>query len=149
MKKNLFFVCMMVAMMAASVGLSGCSKSDDGGSGGSVPSEYVGTWKCDEYCPSDNMNLEVAMYEEDGWPPTTVTINGDGTCSGSGMVINGNGTCSIKTGNKWEDGYWAIITFYQNGKMVSTATVETYTNDHRTGYVALQGYPDKLFIFTK
>lgn len=28
MKKNLFFVCMMVAMMAASVGLSGCSKSD-------------------------------------------------------------------------------------------------------------------------
>ena len=146
MKKNLFFVCMMVAMMAASVGLSGCSKSD---SDNVIPGEYVGTWTCDEYCPSDNMNLEVAMYDEDGWPPTTVTINGDGSCSGSGLVINGNGTCSIKTGNKWEDGYWAIITFYQNGKMVSTATVKTYTNDHRTGYVALQGYTDKLFIFTK
>ena len=132
--------------MAASVGLGGCSKSD---SDNVIPGGYVGTWTCDEYCPSDNMNLEVAMYEEDGWPPTTVTINGDGSCSGSGLVINGNGTCSIKTGNKWEDGYWAIITFYQNGKMVSTATVKTYTNDHRTGYVALQGYPDKLFIFTK
>lgn len=146
MKKNLFFVCMMVAMMAASVGLTSCSKSD---SDNVIPGGYVGTWTCDEYCPSDNMNLEVAMYDEDGWPPTTITINGDGSCSGSGLVINGNGTCSIKTGNKWEDGYWAIITFYQNGKMVSTATVKTYTNDHRTGYVALQGYTDKWFIFTK
>lgn len=155
MKKNLYFVCMMVALMAASVNLASCSKSDDGGSGNgggassSIPSDYAGIWKCDEYCPADKTTEIWSMYEEDGWPPTTVTIKGDGSCSGSGMVINGNGTCTIKKGSKMDDGYYAMITFYQDGKVVSTAKVRSYLNDHRTGYVELQGYSDKWFIFKK
>lgn len=152
MKRKLFFVSVMVALVAMSVNLSSCGGDDDssssgGGGGGSIPSEYVGTWKCDHYCPADNMNEEWAMYSEDGWPPTTVTINGDGSWSGSGL-INGNGTCSIKKGSLLDDGYYSMITFYQNGKTV-TAQVKTYLNDHKTGYVLLQGYPDKWFIFKK
>lgn len=46
MKKNVFLLCvMMVAMMAAGVGLTGCSKDDDGGStGGGALSDLTGTW---------------------------------------------------------------------------------------------------------
>ena len=152
MKRSFLFVVMMAVMMAASVNLTSCGGDDDasssGSGGGSIPSAYVGTWTCDEYCPADNTNQLWAMYEDEGWPPTTVTINGDGTCSGSGLVINGSGTCSIKKGSIADDGYYALITFYQGGKSV-TAKVRTYMNDHRTGYVELQGYSDKWFVFKK
>lgn len=136
---------MMAAMVAASVSMTSCSKDY----GGIIPSEYVGTWTCNQYFLDNNHSEKIAMYAEDGYPPTTVTLNGDGTCSGSGMVINGSGTCTIKKGNGWNDGYWAIITFYQNGKAVNTATVKSYTNDRRSGDVLLQGHQDKLFIFKK
>ena len=150
MKRSFLFVVMMAVMMAASVNLTSCGGDDDASSSGgsSIPSAYVGTWTCDEYCPADNTNQLWAMYEDEGWPPTTVTINADGTCSGSGLVINGSGTCSIKKGSIADDGYYALITFYQGGKSV-TAKVRTYMNDHRTGYVELQGYSDKWFVFKK
>ena len=152
MKQRIFTVVMMMAvMMTASVGLASCGGDDasgSGGGGGSIPSAYVGTWTCDQYCPEDNTNYLWAMYEEDGWPPTTVTINGDGSWSGNGL-ISGNGSCSIRQGSIADDGYYALITFYQGGKTVSTAKVRTYLNDHRTGFVELQGYPDKWFVFKK
>jgi hypothetical protein len=145
MKQSIYLLVMTAAIVAASVNMTSCSKSDDD----IIPGYYVGTWTCELYCPANETNMPIVMYAEDGYPPTTVTINGDGTCSGSGMVINGSGTCSVKTGNGWNDGYWAIITFYQNGKTVNTATVKSYKNDHMTGYVLLQGYSDKWFIFKK
>ena len=144
MKKNLFFVCMMVAMMAASVGLTSCSKDDDGGVAGAMTGDIVGTWKCEYYQDGSNYGHFTATSEL-----TTVTLRADGTCDGSGMIINGKGNYTVKTGNKWEDGYWAIFTFTQNGKTVSTATLESFDNDHRTGYVSLSGYGDKWFVFKK
>ena len=152
MKQRIFTVVMIAVMMTASVGLAGCGGDDASGSGGGgignpIPSAYVGTWTCNEYCPEDNTYEIWAMYEEDGWPPTTVTINGDGSWSGNGL-ISGNGSCSIRQGSIADDGYYALITFYQGGKSV-TAKVRTYMNDHRTGYVELQGYSDKWFVFKK
>ena len=46
MKKDLLFVCMMVAMMAASVGLTSCSKSDDQAEKPADPAQTSlnGTW---------------------------------------------------------------------------------------------------------
>ena len=154
MKQRIFTVVMMMAvMMAASMNLTSCGGDDASGSGGGgignpIPSAYVGTWTCNEYCPEDNTYEIWAMYEEDGWPPTTVKINADGSWSGSGL-INGNGDCSVKQGSIEDDGYYALITFRQGGKTVSTAKVRMYLNDHRTGYVELQGYPGKWFIFKK
>jgi len=142
MKQGILFL----AMMAMALVVTSCSKDDDDEI---IPGEFTGKWTCNEYYFTHDSHTVFAMYAEDGYPPTTVTINGDGTCSGSGMVINGSGTCSVKTGNGWNDGYWAIITFYQNGKVVNTATVKSYTNDRRSGDVLLQGHTDKLFIFKK
>ena len=141
-QKSLLSVMMAMVLVATS-----CSKSEDNGS--SIPSDYVGTWTCNEYCQPNNTSLFIAMYAEDGYPSTTVTLNADGTCSGSGLVINGNGTWTIEPGDKFKDGYYAIITFYQNGKVVNTAWVESYMNDHRTGFVRLQNYPDKWFVFKR
>lgn len=65
MKKNLFFVCMMVALMAASVNLTSCSKSD------SDPTEKPadpaqtslnGTW----FCATANHEIEMAMTFDKG-----------------------------------------------------------------------------------
>ena len=129
MKKNVFLLCvMMVAMMAASVGLTSCSKDDDGGVAGAMTGDIVGTWVCDE---------------------AIVTLNADGTCSGSGVVINGNGNFSVKTGNFLKDDYHAVFTFMQNGKTVRTATLVSYTNDHKRGWVKLSGYEGETFIFDK
>lgn len=130
----------MVAMMAASVSVTSCSKDDED----VIPSVYAGTWTCSDFYYTDDIYKGYSMAT-----PTTVTVNGDGTCSGTGLVIDGNGTCSIKTGNGWEVGYWAIITFYQDGKVVNTATVRSYKNDHLTGYVQLQGHDEVMFIFEK
>ena len=65
------------------------------------------------------------------------------------MLINGDGDFTVKTGNKWNDGYWAIIQFSQGGKKISTATLESYDNDRLTGYVDIEGYADKRFVFKK
>ena len=140
---------MMVAMMMASVGLTGCSKDDDGGVAGAMTGDIVGTWTCNQYFYNDDIHTIYSMYAKNGYPPTLVAINSDGTCSGSGMVINGSGTCTIKQGDKRNDDYWAIITFYQNGKVVNRVTVENFTNDHLSGAVILPGHEDKLFIFKK
>lgn len=149
MKKDLLFVCMMVAMMTASVGLTSCSKDDDGGIAGAMTSDIVGTWKCEYYCIDGSSGNQYPMGDNYDLPVTTVTLRADGTCEGSGVIINGKGNFTVKTGKWWEDGYSAIFTFTQNGKTVCTATLESYTNDHRTGYVTVSGNGDKWFVFKK
>lgn len=140
MKQRILSLVVMVAMMAASVSVTSCSKDDDD----VIPSVYAGTWTCDEFYFTDN------RYAGYSIATMTVTLNPDGTWTWSNSkIFDGSGTCSIKTGNVWEDGYCAIITFYQDGKVMTTATVRSYKNDHLTGYVQLQGYDDVMFIFKK
>ena len=146
MKQKILTMVMMAAMVAASVSMTSCG---GGGDDDLIPSEYVGTWTCNQYFYKDDIHTIYSMYAKNGYPPTLVAINSDGTCSGSGMVINGSGTCTIKQGDKRNDDYWAIITFYQNGKVVNRVTVESFTNDHLSGDVILPGHEDKLFIFKK
>lgn len=149
MKKNVFLLCvMMVAMMAASVGLTSCSKDDDGVAG-AMTGDIVGTWRCESYQDGSNDNYLYPMGDDYDLPVTTITLRSDGTCEGSGVIINGKGNYTVVTANGWEDGYWAIFTFTQNGKTVCTATLESYTNDHRTGYVTLSGHGNKWFVFKK
>ena len=149
MKKNVFLLCvMMVAMMAASVGLTSCSKDDDGVAG-AMTGEIVGTWKCEYYCIDGSSGSQYPMGDDYDLPVTTITLRSDGTCEGSGLIVNGKGNYTVKTGKWWEDGYSAIFTFTQNGKTVCTVTLESYNNDHRTGYVTLSGHGNKLFVFKK
>ena len=149
MKKNVFLLCvMMVAMMAANVGLTSCSKDDDGVAG-AMTGEIVGTWKCEYYCIDGSSGSQYPMGDDYDLPVTTITLRSDGTCEGSGLIVNGKGNYTVKTGKWWEDGYSAIFTFTQNGKTVCTVTLESYNNDHRTGYVTLSGHGNKLFVFKK
>lgn len=148
--RNLILGMMAVAaMMATNAGLTSCSKDDDGGAADETTSDFVGTWMCNKYFENGKSSTKYMMYAEDGYPPTKVTLEADGTCSGSGLVINGSGSYTVKTGNGYTDGYWAIFTFTQNGKVVSTDTLKTYTNDRLTGEVRIQGHAGKTFIFTK
>jgi hypothetical protein len=150
MKKNVFLLCvMMVAMMAASVGLTSCSKDDDGGVAGAMTGNIVGTWNCEYYCIDGSSGNQYPMGDDYDLPFTTVTLRADGTCEGSGVIINGKGNYTVVTANGWEDGYWAIFTFTQNGKTVCTATLESYNNDRMTGYVTASGHGDKWFVFKK
>ena len=149
MKKNVFLLCvMMVAMMVASVGLTSCSKDDDGVAG-AMTGDIVGMWKCDYYYIGGNSGNQYPMGDNYDLPVTTVTLRADGTCEGSGLIVNGKGNYTVVTANGWKDGYWAIFTFTQNGKTVCTATLESYNNDHMTGYVTLSGHGDKWFVFKK
>lgn len=146
MKKNVFLLCVM---MAASVGLTSCSKDDDGGVAGAMTGDIVGTWCSEYYQDGCNYDYQYPMGDNYDLPVTTVTLRADGTCEGSGLIVNGKGNYTVVTGNGWEDGYWAIFTFTQNGKTVCTATLESYANDRRTGYVTLSGNGDKWFVFKK
>ena len=149
MKKNVFLLCvMMVAMMAANVGLTSCSKDDDGVAG-AMTGDIVGTWNCDYYSIDGSSGSQYPMGDDYDLPVTTITLRSDGTCEGSGLIVNGKGNYTVKTGKWWEDGYSAIFTFTQNGKTVCTVTLESYNNDHRTGYVTLSGHGNKLFVFKK
>ena len=149
MKKNVFLLCvMMVAMMAASVGLTSCSKDDDGVAG-AMTGDIVGTWKCEYYCIDGSSGSQYPMGDDYDLPVTTITLRSDGTCEGSGLIVNGKGNYTVKTGKWWEDGYSAIFTFTQNGKTVCTVTLESFNNDHRTGYVTVSGHGDKWFVFKK
>lgn len=149
MKKHVFLLCvMMVAMMAANVGLTSCSKDDDGVAG-AMTGDIVGTWNCDYYSIDGSSGTRYPMGDDYDLPMTTVTLRSDGTCEGSGVIINGKGNYTVVTANGWEDGYWAIFTFTQNGKTVCTATLESYTNDRMTGYVTVSGHGNKWFVFKK
>ena len=148
MKKHVFLLIAMVAMMAASVGLTSCSKDDDGVAG-AMTGDIVGTWRCEHYQDGSNYNYQYPMGDDYDLPVTTVTLRADGTCEGSGAIINGKGNFTVKTGSKWEDGYWAIFTITQNSKTVCTATLESFDNDHRTGYVTVSGHGNKWFVFKK
>lgn len=149
MKKHVFLLCvMMVAMMMASVGLTSCSKDDDGVAG-AMTGDIVGTWNCDYYSIDGSSGTRYPMGDDYDLPMTTITLRADGTCEGSGVIINGKGNYTVVTGNGWKDGYWAIFTFTQNGKTVCTATLESYTNDHRTGYVTVSGHGNEWFVFKK
>lgn len=134
--------------MAASVVMTGCRKDDDGYDGG-INDNYVGTWVADMYYENGNNKLLYPMGDLYDLPTITVNLKRNGECSGNGIVLNGKGTFAVKTGNKWDDGYWAIFTFMQNGEVVSTATLTSFTNDHKEGYVKLSGYDGKTFIFKR
>ena len=136
---------MMVAMMAASVGLTSCQKDDVG----DMNSNYVGTWVCDQYYVGNIDNTLYPMGDLYDLPATTVALNGNGSCSGVGIVIDGKGEFTVKGGNWRDDGYWAIFTFTQNGKVVGKATLTSYTNDHKKGYVKIEGYEGKTFVFKR
>lgn len=136
---------MAAALMAASVGLTSCSKDD----AGDMDSEFEGTWKAENYYEGSRDNLLYPMGDLYDLPATTVALNNDGTCSGRGLVINGNGTFTVKKYDWKEVGYWATFTFMQEGKVVCTATLTSYTNDHKKGYVKLSGYDGKTFVFLK
>ena len=138
----------MAAMMTASVGITSCN-NDEGGSPGGIKDEYVGTWVCNDYYVGDRDNLLYPMGDLYDLPTTTVILNSNGKCSGSGIVIDGQGTFSVKSGNVYDDGYWAIFTFKQNGQVVCTATLKTFTNDHKKAWVRLSSYEGKTFIFKK
>jgi hypothetical protein len=135
---------LLLALMAMALVVTSCSKDDES----SVPSGYVGTWKCNSYCAFYNLDVFYMMYAEDGYPPTTVTLNADGTCSGSGMFINGNGTWEIDRDGIVRDLYEARVIFHQKEKN-DTVFLKAEQKDLKTAYVLLPGYPDQWFVFKK
>lgn len=143
MKRILLFMCLMAAVAVTGMGLAGCQND----AAEEIDSDFVGTWKCDRYYVGDEYNVLYPMRND--LPETTVVLNADGTCSGQGVVINGNGSFTIKTYNKNNTGYWAVFTFVQNGETVCTATLVSFTNDHKEGYLKLSGYDNKTFIFKR
>lgn len=96
--------------------MNSCSKDDDDSN---VPDYIVGTWVMDGYYKGDDTHTVWFTYDEDGVTETTVTIKSNGKCSGKGMLINGDGDINVTTGNKWDEGYWAIIRFYNNGRKIT------------------------------
>lgn len=89
MKKNVFLLCVMVAMMVTSVGLTSCSKDDDGVE--VTQSDLNGTWICVNQ--SDRVLMaaltfsssgkEVMAHFEGGWfdckverTPDSMTLTG-------------------------------------------------------------------------
>lgn len=146
--KKTFWICIMVAI--TTLVFNSCSKDDDNGNSSSnVPDYLVGTWVMDGYYKGDDTHSVWYTYEEDGVTETTVSIKSNGKCNGKGLLINGDGEINVTTGNKWDDGYWAIIRFYKSGQITGTATLTSYNNDRLTGYVKIDGYPQKTFIFKK
>ena len=145
MKKKLLIS--SILMTAVAIVMISCSKDDDDDS--NIPDYVVGTWVMDGYYKGDDTHTHWFTYEEDGIQETTITLKKNGKCSGKGMIINGEGDYIVKTGNKWNDGYWAIFQFVQNGSKMTTATLTSFDNDRLTGYVEIDGYDQKLFIFRK
>ena len=145
MKKKLLIS--SILMTAVAIVMISCSKDDDDDS--NIPDDVVGTWVMDGYYKGDDTHTHWFTYEEDGIQETTITLKKNGKCSGKGMLINGEGDYIVKTGNKWNDGYWAIFQFVQNGSKMTTATLTSFDNDRLTGYVEIDGYDQKLFIFRK
>lgn len=144
MKKKLLIS--SILMTAVAIVMISCSKDDDDSN---IPDYVVGTWVMDGYYKGDDTHTHWFTYEEDGIQETTITLKKNGKCSGKGMLINGEGDYIVKTGNKWNDGYWAIFQFVQNGSKMTTATLTSFDNDRLTGYVEIDGYDQKLFIFRK
>ena len=144
MKKKLLFFSILATAVALI--MISCSKDDDDNG---IPDYVVGTWTMDGYYKGDDTHTIWYTFDEDGIQETTVTLQRNGMCSGTGILFNGDAEFTVKTGNKWNDGYWAIINFYKAGKIVSTATLTSYDNDRLTGYVKIDGYDQKLFIFRK
>lgn len=144
MKKKLLIS--SILMTAVAIVMISCSKDDDDSN---IPDYVVGTWVMDGYYKGDDIHTHWFTYEEDGIQETTITLKKNGKCSGKGMLINGEGDYIVKTGNKWNDGYWAIFQFVQNGSKMTTATLTSFDNDRLTGYVEIDGYDQKLFIFRK
>ena len=144
MKKKLLIS--SILMTAVAIVMISCSKDDDDSN---IPDYVVGTWVMDGYYKGDDTHTCWFAYEEDGIQETTITLKKNGKCSGKGMLINGEGDYIVKTGNKWNDGYWAIFQFVQNGSKMTTATLTSFDNDRLTGYVEIDGYDQKLFIFRK
>ena len=144
MKKKLLIS--SILMTAVAIVMISCSKDDDDSN---IPDYVVGTWVMDGYYKGDDTHTHWFTYEEDGIQETTITLKKNGKCSGKGMLINGEGDYIVKTGNKWNDGYWAIFQFVQNGSKRTTATLTSFDNDRLTGYVEIDGYDQKLFIFRK
>ena len=144
MKKKLLIS--SILMTAVAIVMISCSKDDDDSN---IPDYVVGTWVMDGYYKGDDTHTHWFTYEEDGIQETTITLKKNGKCSGKGMIINGEGDYIVKTGNKWNDGYWAIFQFVQNGSKMSTVTLTSFDNDRLTGYVEIDGYDQKLFIFRK
>ena len=144
MKKKLLIS--SILMTAVAIVMISCSKDDDDSN---IPDYVVGTWVMDGYYKGDDTHTHWFTYEEDGIQETTITLKKNGKCSGKGMLINGEGDYIVKTGNKWNDGYWAIFQFVQNGSKMTTATLTSFDNDRLTGYVEIHGYDQKLFIFRK
>ena len=144
MKKKLLIS--SILMTAVAIVMISCSKDDDDSN---IPDYVVGTWVMDGYYKGDYTHTHWFTYEEDGIQETTITLKKNGKCSGKGMLINGEGDYIVKTGNKWNDGYWAIFQFVQNGSKMTTATLTSFDNDRLTGYVEIDGYDQKLFIFRK
>lgn len=144
MKKKLLIP--SILMTAVAIVMISCSKDDDDSN---IPDDVVGTWVMDGYYKGDDTHTHWFTYEEDGIQETTITLKKNGKCSGKGMIINGEGDYIVKTGNKWNDGYWAIFQFVQNGSKMSTVTLTSFDNDRLTGYVEIDGYDQKLFIFRK
>ena len=144
MKKKLLIS--SILMTAVAIVMISCSKDDDDSN---IPDYVVVTWVMDGYYKGDDTHTHWFTYEEDGIQETTITLKKNGKCSGKGMLINGEGDYIVKTGNKWNDGYWAIFQFVQNGSKMTTATLTSFDNDRLTGYVEIDGYDQKLFIFRK
>ena len=144
MKKKLLIS--SILMTAVAIVMISCSKDDDDSN---IPDYVVGTWVMDGYYKGDDIHTHWFTYEEDGIQETTITLKKNGKCSGKGMLINGEGDYIVKTANKWNDGYWAIFQFVQNGSKMTTATLTSFDNDRLTGYVEIDGYDQKLFIFRK
>ena len=144
MKKKLLISSILMTTVA--IVMISCSKDDDDSN---IPDYVVGTWVMDGYYKGDDTHTHWFTYEEDGIQETTITLKKNGKCSGKGMLINGEGDYIVKTGNKWNDGYWAIFQFVQNGSKMTTATLTSFDNDRLTGYVEIDGYDQKLFIFRK
>ena len=128
MKKKLLIS--SILMTAVAIVMISCSKDDDDSN---IPDYVVGTWVMDGYYKGDDTHTHWFTYEEDGIQETTITLKKNGKCSGKGMLINGEGDYIVKTGNKWNDGYWAIFQFVQNGSKMTTATLTSFDNDRLSG----------------
>ena len=109
MKKYLFNLMALMMVAVLSVGMSSCSKDDDGDDFNYPKESLYGTWKISEVKMSESGSYI-------SWPmkTTTATFNSDGTYSGSGYFGNGSGTYTAKDNT---------ITTYVSGKVYIVYTV--------------------------
>ena len=95
MKKNYFYLVMLVMMMTLGVSFTGCDKDDDGGSGKTVPEWARGEWYALKYPSNPELGLwttptAVISSSQISFSGTTLactSVKGDEVVFGTNSVV--------------------------------------------------------------